>query len=100
MTALTREGLIENCLRMLYGPRQHDERLAFEMLGGFGFAAKRKKRRLRLLGIAQEIAARVNHGDEQEPMQIVPHHIVVPVMLEEAARFLMGYISLHPHEVD
>lgn len=75
---LTKLGFIEGMLRMLYGPRAHDERLAFEMLGGHGFAANRSARRRRLWAEAEEIAARVGHGEEVEPM-IFPNFVYEPI---------------------
>lgn len=87
---LTRYGFIENCLRMVWGPRSKDERVAFDWIGGLGFAARRKKRRVFLWKIAQEIASRVGHGDEVELMQISPDRLLVPLNCVEEAQKLFG----------
>lgn len=88
---LTRRGFIEFHLRMLYGPREADERTAFHMLGGMRYSARRKARRLRLLAIAQDIAKKEGHGDAVEMHRIIPDTLTVPVGLtEEVAVLLRG----------
>lgn len=87
---LTHYSFIENILRIGWGPRAHDERLAFEWIGGLGFAARRKRRRLFLWGIAEGIAERVGHGEEQEPMRVVPNQILVPISAVEEVERLFG----------
>lgn len=87
---LTVHGFIESFLRMGYGPRCKDAERAFEMLGGLGFSAKRKKRRLSLLKVAREIAAHVGHGDEVEPMRVIPDIVYVPLDHIEQVKILFG----------
>ncbi len=76
---LTHDGLIESILRVMWGPRAYDERQAFDMLGGFGFAARRRARRRNIWARAVAIAERVGHGDVMEPIRVHLDFITVPL---------------------
>lgn len=90
---LSRHGFIESLLRMLYGSRSHDERVAFKWLGGLGYSARRGSRRRRLWAEAEGIAARVGHGDEVEPMRIFPDQMMVPLSSVEDVKRMFGGAS-------
>lgn len=87
---LTIINFIEMSLRMMWGPREHDELVAAKMLGGLGFAARRKARRQRILATAREIAARVGHGEEREPMFVHPDFTLVPMSMADDAKIIFS----------
>lgn len=87
---LSRYGLIESILRVMYGPRAHDERAAFKYLGGLGFSARRRARRQRLWADAVGIAECVGHGEEQEPMRVFPNQMVMPIGCVADVKRLFG----------
>lgn len=87
---LTLDIFIENVLHMMWGPRDHDENYAFKSLGGNGFAAHRKRRRLKVWGRAVAIAERVGHGDVAEPLFVSLDRILVPLSVAENARWLFN----------
>lgn len=95
---LTHYGFIESALRIGYGPRAQDERQAFGWLGGLGFSGRRKARRRRLWQVAQDIAERIGHGAEPEPLEIVPDMLCVPVSCAEYARKIFGESTVTDRE--